>query len=231
MSQFTNKDLKKNISESLGLNRKDSLNESYVAQPKTFSLPTELLSSASKKSHLELYDKYIEDFNRISAELDTVDRLDVNSNHSRFRDLKIDETCNMNAVYLHDLYFANISDLHSEIPMDSLSYMRLSRDFGSFDEWQRDFIACCLASRCGWAITYLNTFTQSYMNCPIDLHSLNVPVGSYPVIVMDMWQHAYYRDYLNDVKTYTYGMMKQLNWNIIEDRFRKADNVQKQLGG
>jgi Fe-Mn family superoxide dismutase len=69
------------------------------------------------------------------------------------------------------------------------------------------------------------------MNCPIDLHSLNVPVGSYPVIVMDMWQHAYYRDYLNDVKTYTYGMMKQLNWNIIEDRFRKADNVQKQLGG
>jgi len=231
MSQFTNKDLKKNISESLGLNRKDSLNESYVAQPKTFSLPTELLSSASKKSHLELYDKYIKDFNRISAELDTVDRLDVNSNHSRFRDLKIDETYNMNAVYLHDLYFANISDLHSEIPMDSLSYMRLSRDFGSFDEWQRDFIACCLASRCGWAITYLNTFTQSYMNCPIDLHSLNVPVGSYPVIVMDMWQHAYYRDYLNDVKTYTYGMMKQLNWNIIEDRFRKADNVQKQLGG
>ena len=162
--------------------------------------------------------------------LDTVDRLDVNSNHSRFRDLKIDETYNMNAIYLHDLYFSNISDLHSEIPMDSLAYMRLSRDFGSFDEWQRDFIACCLASRCGWAITYLNTFTRSYMNCPIDLHSLNVPVGSYPVIVMDLWQHAYYRDYLNDVKTYTYGMMKQLNWSVIESRFQKADNVQKQIG-
>ena len=231
MAKFTNKDLKKNISDSLGLSRKDSLDESYVAQAKTFSLPTELLSSASKKSHLELYDNYVKDFNRISAELDTVDRLDVNSNHSKFRSLKIDETYNMNSIYLHDLYFSNISDLHSEIPMDSLSYMRLSRDFGSFDEWQRDFIACCLASRCGWAITYLNTFTQSYMNCSIDLHSLNVPVGSYPVIVMDVWQHAYYRDYLNDVKTYTYGMMKQMNWNVIEDRFRKADNIQKQLGG
>jgi len=231
MAQFTNKDLKKNISDSLGLSRKDSLDESYVAQTKKFSLPTELLSTASKKSHLELYDNYVKDFNRISAELDTVDRLGVNSNHSQFRSLKIDETYNMNSIYLHDLYFSNISDLHSEIPMDSLSYMRLSRDFGSFDEWQRDFIACCLASRCGWAITYLNTFTQSYMNCAIDLHSLNVPVGSYPVIVMDVWQHAYYRDYLNDVKTYTYGMMKQMNWNVIEDRFRKADNIQKQLGG
>ena len=230
MSKFTNKDLKDNIRESLGFNVTDNMQESYVAQPKTFRLQTELLSTASKKSHLELYDNYVKDFNRISAELDTVDRSDVSSNHSAFRSLKIDETYNMNAVYLHDLYFSNISDLHSEIPMDSLAYMRLSRDFGSFDEWQRDFIACCLASRCGWAITYLNTFTRSYMNCAIDLHSLNVPVGMYPIIAMDVWQHAYYRDYLQDVKTYTYGMMKQLNWSVIEQRFQKADKIQNNLG-
>jgi len=231
MSKFTAKDLSKNIRESLGFDKAESISESYVAQPKTFNLQTELLSPASKKSHLELYDQYIKDFNRISAELDTVDRSDVNSNHSKFRDLKIDETYNMNAIYLHDLYFSNISDLHSEISMDSLSYMRLSRDFGTFDEWQRDFVACCLASRCGWAITYLNIYTQSYMNCPIDLHSIDVPVGSYPVIVMDVWQHAYYRDYLKDVKTYTYGMMKQLNWNVIESRFQKADKIQNIIGG
>ena len=230
MSKFTTKDLKENIRESLGMEQSENLSESYVAQPKAFNLQTELLSPAAKKSHLELYDQYIKTFNRISAELDTVDRSDVNSNHSKFRDLKIDETYNMNAIYLHDLYFSNISDLHSEISMDSLAYMRLSRDFGSFDEWQRDFIACCLASRCGWAFTYLNVYTQSYMSCPIDLHSLDVPAGSYPVIVMDVWQHAYYRDYLNDVKTYIYGMMKQLNWNVIERRFQKADKIQKIIG-
>jgi len=67
------------------------------------------------------------------------------------------------------------------------------------------------------------------MNCSIDLHSLNVPVGAYPVIVMDVWQHAYYRDYLKDVKTYVYGMMKQLNWKVIEKRFEKADEIQKIL--
>ena len=151
--------------------------------------------------------------------------IDVNSNNSQYRSLKIDETYNMNAAYLHELYFANISDLHSEIAMDSLSYMRLSRDFGTFDAWQKDFIACCSASRCGWAMTYLNTYTQSYMNVPVDLHSLEVPVGCYPIIVMDVWQHAYYKDYLKDVKTYTYAMMKQLNWHVIESRFRKAENV------
>ena len=135
----------------------------------------------------------------------------------------------MNAAYLHELYFSNISDLHSNISMDSLSYMRLARDFGTFDEWQKDFIACCQASRCGWAMTYYNTYLQSYMNASIDLHSINMPVGAYPVIVMDVWQHAYYRDYLKDAKTYTHAMMKQLDWDVIESRVHKAEKIAKAL--
>jgi Fe-Mn family superoxide dismutase len=58
-----------------------------------------------------------------------------------------------------------------------------------------------------------------------------VPFGTYPVIVMDTWQHAYYRDYLKDIKTYTYGMMKQLNWNVIEKRFNKAEKIADALRG
>ena len=227
---FTNKELKESIRKSLSFDQdKEQLDEAYVAQQKKFNLSTELLSQANKNNHIELYQKYVEDFNRISAELDTADRSAASSNSSEYRSLKIDETYNMNAAYLHELYFANISDLHSEIAMDSLSYMRISRDFGTFDAWQKDFIACCMASRCGWAMTYLNTYTQSYMNVPIDLHSLEVPVGCYPIIVMDVWQHAYYKDYLKDVKTYTYAMMKQLNWNVIESRILKADRVGKVL--
>ena len=230
MSDLTNKDIKDNIKMTLGLDQEDNeLNESYVAQAKQFNLATEFLSSANKRNHQELYDQYVKDFNQISAELDTVDRDSVTSNHSQYRSLKIDETFNLNGAYLHELYFANISDLHSEIAMDSLSYMRLSRDFGSFDAWQKDFIAACLSSRCGWAVTYYNTYLQSYVNCTIDLHSQNVPVGCYPVIVMDVWQHAYYRDYLKDVKTYTRAMMKQLNWNVIESRVKKAEKIARVL--
>ena len=70
-----------------------------------------------------------------------------------------------------------------------------------------------------------NTYLRSYVNCFIDLHSMNVPFGTYPVIVMDTWQHAYYRDYLKDVKTYTYAMMKQLRWPLIERRIEKCDSI------
>lgn len=223
-----NADVIKAINEKLGTG-KEQLDEALVAQQKNFNLPTEFQSAATKKAHDGLYQGYLENFNRISAELDTVNRDDVKSNGSQYRSLRLDETYNMNAVYLHELYFANISDLASNISMDTLTFMRLSRDFGDFDKWQADFIACCLASRCGWAITYYNIFTQTYMNTFVDLHSQNIPVGCIPIIVMDVWQHAYYRDYLSDVKTYTYAMMKELNWSVIEDRIKRAERVAQAL--
>jgi len=225
-----NSEIKKIINESLG-NKTPTLNEALVAQQKNFNLTTEFQSASTKRAHDGLYQGYLEAFNRISAELDTVDRENVKSTGSQYRSLKQDETYNMNAVYLHELYFANVSDVTSNIAMDTLSFMRLSRDFGDFDRWQLDFIACCLSSRCGWAMTYYNIFTQTYMNTFIDLHSLQIPVGCIPIIVMDVWQHAYYRDYLSDVKTYTYAMMKELNWNVIEERVNRAERIAQVMKG
>lgn len=228
------KDITKIVRQSLGLSdtetkRAQKLDESLVADPKPFNLPTEFQSAATKRAHFELYENYVKTFNRVSAELDSADRAESNSNSSQFRSLKIDETYNMNAMFLHELYFANISDMHSKITMDSLSYMRIQRDWGTFDKWQEDFLACCQASRCGWAVTYYNLFTQTYMNAVIDLHSIEIPVGCFPVIVMDVWQHAYYKDYLRDVKTYSIAMMKELNWRVIEDRFKQAERVAQAL--
>jgi superoxide dismutase len=42
---------------------------------------------------------------------------------------------------------------------------------------------------------------------------------------MDTWQHAYYRDYLNDVRSYTVAMMKELNWSVINRRFKRLDAI------
>lgn len=47
------------------------------------------------------------------------------------------------------------------------------------------------------------------------------------MIVLDMWEHAYYRDYLNDKKAFVFAMMKQLNWSVIENRFGDAEKISK----
>ena len=230
MSYLFNKNIKNKIKSDLKITN-SKLNESLIAQEKKFKIETDYLSDKNIANHVELYKDYLEKFNTISAKLDSVDRSSAHTNHSDYRSLKIDETFNMNGSYLHELYFANMADNNSQIDMDTLSYMRINRDFGTFDDWQKDFIACGVSSRCGWVVTYLNTFTQTYMNTFIDLHSENVPVGMYPIIVVDMWQHAYYKDYLKDGKTYLSAMMKQLNWNVIEERIKKADKILQILRG
>ena len=205
--------------------QKKLIKEAYVAEPTHFDLKTELLSEKTKQSHQELFEGYIKELNNISAKLDTADRENVNPNNSQFRSLKIDEAHNHNASFLHGLYFQNISDLQSEINANSLAFMRLERDFGSFDLWQEDFIACCMAARNGWAMTVYNMNLKRYVNTVVDLHDQHVMISSFPVIVMDCWEHSYYKDYLKNRKAYVFGMMKELNWDVIEDRFKMADKI------
>ena len=220
-------ELRKDLGMSPRKHKKTKLAEAYVVTSKKYNLATELLSEKTKNAHLELLENYIETLNKVSARLDTVSRDEASPNFSEFRALKIDETYNANAAFLHGLYFDNISDVNSVVTMDSLAFLRIERDFGDFDSWQKDFIACGLASRNGWVCTVYNAFLQRYMNVVIDLHGSNIPIGSYPVIVVDCWEHSYYKDYLKDRKAYLYAMMKELDWKLIEERFKKAEKVAK----
>ena len=223
---MNDKTLKEIIQEELNLNS-IAINESYVTQAKKYTLSTELLSNKNKAEHQKLLEKYVASLNEVSTKLDTADLDKANPNHSEFRNLKIDETFNMNAAYLHALFFENISDQRSIITMDSLSFMRIERDFGSFDQWQKEFVACALSARNGWACTVYSIMLKRYINIVVDLHSQHIPIACIPIIVLDCWEHSYYRDYLSDRKTYAYGMMKELDWKEIESRIKKTEKIAK----
>jgi Fe-Mn family superoxide dismutase len=204
---------------------KSNLSESYVAEQKPFKMVSELMSQKAKDAHIDLYKNYVDSLNKVSSKLDSTDRKDVNPRHSDYRSLKLDEAYNLNAVWLHELYFANCFDPHSEIVMDSQAYLKLQRDFGTFDDWQKDFMAAALSAGNGWAVTGYHMFLRRYVNVMVSHHSGDVMLGIYPVIVMDMWEHSYTRDYQNDKKTYLISMMKEFNWGIIEERFKKAEAI------
>jgi len=219
------------IRESLTLPKKEKqatkelVNEAYVVSTTKYNLSTEKLSEENKAAHQELLEGYAKALNEISAALDTADRDAANPNNSVFRSLKIDETHNLNATFLHAMFFENISDLRSTLSMDSLTHMRLERDWGSFDAWQRDFIACALSSRNGWVVTVYNVFLKRYMNVVVDLHNSGIPFSSIPIVVIDCWEHSYYRDYLKDRRSYVFTMMKELKWSTIEERIRKVERM------
>lgn len=201
------------------------LNESFVAEPKQFKQVSELLSQRSKDSHVAIYKGYIESFNDVSSKLDTANRGATNGRHGDYRSLKLDETFNSNAVWLHELFFANCFDPHSEIVMDSLSFIRLQRVWSTFDDWQRDFIACASSCGNGWAVCGFNMFLKQYVNTFISNDSQDVMLGLYPIIVIDCHEHAYVRDYSSDRKSFIVAMMKELNWEVIDDRFKRAEAI------
>ena len=219
--------LRDQIRSDLGIENK--ISEAYVTQAKQYNLSTELLSGKSKKSQQESLDSCVETLNHVAASLDTVNRDEANSNSSKFRSLKIDEAYNLNGAFLYGMHFENISDPHSKITLDSLAYLRLERDFGTFDLWQKDFIACGLSSRSGWAVTVYNGFLNRYMNCLIDSNDISGLINCYPVIVLNMNEEAYSRDYGADKKAYIYAMMQEFKWEAIEKRFSKADKISKVL--
>jgi Fe-Mn family superoxide dismutase len=231
--KFNEKEIENIIKETLtGRKSKleeSNLNEAYVVTARKYDLSTEKLSEENKQAHEDLMDGYVKSLNEISAKLETVDRDNIGPNSSTFRSLKLDEAYNLNAVFLHGMFFENISDVRSQISMDSLSYMRFERDWGSFEAWQRDFIACAMSARNGWVVTVYNFMLRRYINVVVDLHSTGIPFSSIPVVVLDCWEHSYYRDYLKDRKSYVFAMMKELRWEKIEERIRKVERMAEAL--
>jgi superoxide dismutase, Fe-Mn family len=205
----------------------NNLEEAYVTEPKKFDLRTELLSDKAKKAQQTDFEQYVEALNRVSAELDGVDRNQASNKASNFRRLKVDEARSISFSFLKAMHLDNVSDLNSRIAMDTLSYIRLSRDFGTFEDWQKDFIACCMSSLGGFAVTGYNVHLKRYMNFVMDADGSNMPVGTIPVVVLDVSEGTYYRDYLSDRRAYVHGMMKELNWNKIEQRIEKCERMAK----
>ena len=200
---------------------KKLLQEALVLLPKTFILKTTWLSEKTKETHERLYGSYISQFNQNSSQLDAASRDDL----IKFRALKLEEGYNLNAVKLHELYFGNISDQQSEIHRDSIPFMRLGRDWGTFENWQFDFRATGLSAREGWVVLYYDPFKDRYLNAMIDGHDKNIPVCGIPILVMDLWSHAYFKDFLDDKKSYMNAMMREINWHIVEARMVIAERA------
>jgi Fe-Mn family superoxide dismutase len=224
-----NDDLIKNTVKNVLNKVKSDLNlveESYVKEVKPYQLKdVESISKKAFDDHIELYKGYIENLNKISTKLDTVDHENATAGFSDVRSLKIDEVFNHNGAYLHELYFNNAYDKNSKVYTDSLAHMRLERYFGDFYKWQEEFISCGLASREGWVITGYSFFVKKCINVSVDSHSINIPVGFIPLIVLDMWSHTYAPDFGINKKEYLQSQMKELNWGVIEKRFENLDKM------
>ncbi len=209
---------------------KPELNEAYVPQNKVYALATERLSEPAKQHHEQLYRSYAQNLTRISAEVDAAPKAEASASRSVYRSAKRDEAYNLNAVYLHELFFANCFDQSSELFMHMEAFVMLQRDWGAFDAWIDDFMACAMSARNGWAVCGYSMFLKKFTNVCVDGHDQGVLVGLMPILVVDMWEHSYVRDYGGDKRTYLNAVMQEINWEVVEDRMKRLNEARRMLG-
>ena len=203
------------------------LAEAYVALPKPFRQATDFVSQDTKSAHEELYKNEIEQLNSVSAQIDAVD-LTTPAGRLKYSGLKQEETYLSNAVSLHEMFFSNCFDQNSELFQDMLSYIRLQADWGDFNRWQMDFQNVAMTGRGnGWVVCGYSLYHKRYMNTFVTGHSSDTMIGYIPVLVVDVHEHAYNRDYLNDKKSYVVAMMREIAWDLVEERFKKVDALTK----
>lgn len=197
----------------------------FVAQPKQFKLDSDSISQRAKQVHTELYTKHCDSFSRVSAEMASA--LGKGDYDKLLASAKL-ASAEHNSVWLHELFFSNCFCRNSQLTMSSMAYARLARDFGSFDDWQRDFISRQQIAKNGWIVTAFSFFLQRYVTMCIADDDAMTLLGAYPIIVMDCHEHSYVTDFGNDRLKYVEAMMRELDWTIINERLARVEAMQRE---
>lgn len=151
----------------------------------------------------------------IEARLIRADTTCVNPTYCQLRSLKKEQAYAFNSVRLHDLYFGNIGNEESQ-PSEELVAM-LERDFGSSQEWEKQFAGLAMCSR-GWVILGFDLKEGVLRNFFTDDHSEGV-WSIIPLLVLDVFEHAYCKvfstrsDYINN-------FLKSVRWETVNLRLK-----------
>lgn len=166
--------------------------------------------------HLRLYEGYINKINEIDKLLAiNKDSDEANATYSKFRGLKRGETYALNGVILHEYYFENMGAFQNGPNYDLISL--LVRDFGSYERWQQDFISTANASR-GWAILCYDLRSRRLRNISLDAHDFGNIARAIPLLVLDVYEHAYFLEYADRKADYIHNFMVNINWDVVIDR-------------
>ncbi len=122
-----------------------------------------------------------------------------------------------NGMRLHELYFGNIRKESSGLQEGRLKD-RLIQEYGSIDIWERDFRATGLMRGIGWVILSEDKETGGLLNTWVNEHASGHLAGGIPLLVMDVFEHAYMPDYGIKRALYIDACISAIDWNVVESR-------------
>jgi superoxide dismutase, Fe-Mn family len=146
-----------------------------------------------------------------------------NTTFSDLRALKTSEAYAANAMYLHDWYFEILGGDGKFEDADEL-VKALTRIYTSVEGFIKYFSECAMAAR-GWTVLAWNTRESRLWIYNCDAHNEGGVWGALPIIVLDVYEHAYFMDYGADRQAYLKAFWKNFNWSAANDLFKRASMI------
>lgn len=174
-------------------------------------LGTNGFSDQLLKNHFALYQGYITNAKKLADILETMS--DKNTT-PEFAELKRRFGWEWNGMRLHEYYFGNIVKGGKTIDRNTNLYKKIVSDFGSFENWEKEFRAIGAMRGIGWVILYYDGMEGHLFNTWINEHDVGHLCGAKPLIVMDVFEHAYMIDYQLKKADYIDAFFRAIDWSI-----------------
>lgn len=192
----------------------------FTPRPLPFNPAT--VSGLSEKLLVSHHDNnYVGAVKRLGAIEKTLAGLDMATAPAfTLNGLKREELIAWNSMILHEIYFDGLGAPSKPGPGLGAA---IERDFGGFDRWAAEFSAMgkALGGGSGWVILAFSHRDGRLMNQWAADHTMAL-AGSTPILVLDMYEHAYAIDYGAKAGAYVDAFMKVINWAPADARFTKT---------
>jgi len=178
---------------------------------------TDGFSAALLKNHFTLYQGYVTNSNKL---IDSLGRLLAEGKTAtpEYAGLKRRFGWEFNGMRLHEHYFGNMITGGANLSMNSKLFKKIIEDFGTYENWEKDFRGAGAIRGIGWVILYSDSDSGKLFNVWVNEHDVGHLSGAAPILVMDVFEHAYMIDYGLKRADYIEAFFKAINWKVAEER-------------
>jgi superoxide dismutase, Fe-Mn family len=190
----------------------------YTANDYSKLIGMEGFSQTLLTNHFTLYQGYVTNTNKLNDLLAAMLK-EGKTSTPEYAELNRRYGFEFNGMRLHEYYFENLG---GKTPVNKSGALgkKLAETFGSYEAWEQDFRATGAMRGIGWAVLYQDSKTGGLFNQWVNEHETGHLAGCLPILIMDVFEHAYMIDYGLKRVDYIAAFFKNINWKAAEGRLK-----------
>jgi len=184
-------------------------------------LGTAGFSDTLLNNHFTLYKGYVTNTNKLAENLDALLK-EGKAATPEYAELSRRFGWEFNGMRLHEYYFGNMAKGGAALDKSAALCAKIGQEFGSLENWEKDFRATGAMRGIGWTILYHEPLGGRLFNVWVNEHDVGHLAGATPLLVMDVFEHAFLTDYGLKRADYIASFFKAIDWKVVAVRFSGA---------